>query len=245
LAAVPRILRGDEHWALGLFPEAKAEFENLRSELQSDALGTYRLMQHLLDLGLYQPAIFASRNILDLAGMDNATSLSAPIYFNHIRFGTYFRELIFPEAEAYDLDPALVLALIRQESLFEGFITSYAAARGLMQVIPSTGEEIAGQLGWPIGYNQDDLYRPLVSVRFGVYYLARQRDYLDGDIYAALAAYNGGPGNSLNWQTAADGDLDMFVEIVRFDQTRRYIRSIFEVYKIYQSLYPEEAFSEN
>jgi len=75
------------------------------------------------------------------------------------------------------LDPLLVLALIRQESLFESLATSHAAAHGLMQVIPATGAQIAAELGWPPGYGTGDLYRPYVSLRFGTYYLAQQRDH--------------------------------------------------------------------
>jgi soluble lytic murein transglycosylase len=130
-----------------------------------------------------------------------------------------------------------VLSVVRQESLFEGFATSYAAARGLMQVIPSTGAEIANQLGWPPGYESDDLYRPVVSVRFGTFYLAQQRDRFDGDLVATLAAYNAGPGNALAWKAIAPDDPDLFLEIMRIEQPQTYVRSIFEVYHIYQDLY--------
>jgi soluble lytic murein transglycosylase len=68
-------------------------------------------------------------------------------------------------------------------------------------------------------------------------YLARQRDYLGGDLYAALAAYNGGPGNASSWQSLANGDPDLFVEIVRFDETRKYLMSIYEIFTIYSHLY--------
>lgn len=237
LASDSRLHRGEEFWRLGLFHEAKLEFESLRKAVSQNAERTYRLMHRLLGLGLYQPAIFASRQILDLAGMDDAGTLSAPDYFNYIRFGTYFDDLIFPAAKTYDMDVAFILSVVRQESLFEGFITSYADARGLMQVIPSTGREIATKLGWPPGYTDEDLYRPHVSVRFGIDYLAEQRDRYDGDLYAALAAYNAGHFNATPWKDLAPDDPDLFFEIIRIDQPQRYIRSIYEVFRIYQELY--------
>ncbi|MCJ7513421.1 MAG: transglycosylase SLT domain-containing protein [Anaerolineales bacterium] len=135
------------------------------------------------------------------------------------------------------MDGTLLLSLVRQESLFEGFATSYAAARGLTQVIPSTGQNIADQLGWPPDYTPDDLYRPLVSVRFGLYYLSRQLLRYEGDPYAALAAYNAGPGNADIWKELAPEDPDLFLEIVRLTQPQEYIRSIQEVYAIYHRLY--------
>lgn len=106
-----------------------------------------------------------------------------------------------------------------------------------MQIIPSTGGQIVSQLGWPPNYDEQDLYRPDVSVAFGVHYLAKNRDLLDGDLYAALAAYNGGPGNALEWKRLAGEDPDLFLETVRFEETRNYIRNIYEIYVIYKRLY--------
>jgi soluble lytic murein transglycosylase len=233
----PRFIRGNELWNLGLYQEARLEFEDLRQGVQHNPANTYRLANYLQDLGLYRSAIFASRQVLTLAGMNNAATMSAPIYFNRIRFGVYFRELVIPSAQEYEIHPLLVYSLMRQESLFEGFVTSHAGARGLMQIIPSTGQEQANRLGWPPDYNSEDLYRPVVSVKLGADYLKRQLNYLGGDIYAALAAYNGGPGNSAAWKALAPNDPDLFLEVIRFEETRNYIRSIYEVFNIYKRIY--------
>ena len=237
LASDPRLVRGLELWNLGMLEEARTELSALRSSLVNDPESTYRLMHTLLDLGLYREAIIASRQILNHAGLDDAATLAAPIYFNRIRFGPYFGDLILPEAASSGLDGLFLLSVVRQESLFEGFATSSAAAHGLMQVIPSTGESIAGQLGWPEDYETSDLYRPFVSVRFGTHYLNSQQERFDGDLYAALAAYNGGPGNAIAWKELAADDPDLFLEIIRFAETHRYIQVIYEVFEIYKMLY--------
>jgi len=106
-----------------------------------------------------------------------------------------------------------------------------------MQIIPDTGQQIATELGWPPSYDQADLYRPLVSVRFGSYYLHKTRDMLGGDTYGGLAAYNAGPGNALVWSQLAGNDPDLFLEIIRFQETRDYIRFIYEIYSTYRSIY--------
>jgi soluble lytic murein transglycosylase len=240
LASDPRLIRAEELWRLGRLEQARLEFSQLRAAWSADAEATYRLMHKLLELELYREAIFAARHVLDLAGLDDAGTLSAPVYFNRIRFGPYFGELILPEAARYGFDGLFLLSVVRQESLFEGFATSYAAARGLMQVIPSTGESIASQLGWPPAYETEDLYRPVVSVRFGTFYLGQQRDRFEGDLYAALAAYNAGPGNSIIWKELAPDDPDLFLEIIRIDQPQIYIQVIYEVYEIYSGLYASE-----
>ncbi len=106
-----------------------------------------------------------------------------------------------------------------------------------MQVIPSTGQEIASELDWPPDYSDSDLYRPMVNVNFGSHYLAKWRDYFDGDLYAALAAYNGGPGNASAWKNLSQGDQDLFLEIIRFDETRDYVRRIYELFNLYRRIY--------
>jgi soluble lytic murein transglycosylase len=240
LGSDPRVIRGREYWDLALYDKAHLEFEDLRLELErnQDAVGSYRLANYLLDLGLYRPAIFAARQVLTLAGMtDHAESMMAPAWFSYVRYGLYYSDLIVPEAQTNGLDPLLVFSIVRQESLFEGFVSSVASAHGLMQIIPSTGAQIAAELGKPPNYTDKDLFRPFVSVTFGTHYLAKNRNLLGGDLYAALAAYNGGPGNAQQWKQLAGDDPDLFLESVRFEETRNYIRNIYEIYVIYRRLY--------
>jgi len=82
-----------------------------------------------------------------------------------------------------------------------------------------------------------DLQRPYINVEFGAFYLDRQRDDFNGDLFAALAAYNAGPGNSAKWAQISKGDPDLFVEVIRLDQPREYVRRIYEFYYIYKNLY--------
>ncbi len=237
LAQEERWQRGRLLWQWGFYAEARQEVESLRQDLHDDALGTFRLIEPLRQMGLYRSAIFAARRVLDLAGMDDFTSLTAPAYFNHVRFGPYFADLIVPTATRYDLHPLHLYALVRQESLFEPFIGSAAGARGLMQIMPATGEALAHQAGWPPNFQPADLERPVVSLRLGAAYLAQQRAAFDGNWYAALAAYNAGPGNARVWYDQAGGDPDLLLEIIPFRETRQYIRRIYENYERYRHLY--------
>lgn len=238
LAQDPRFVRGTELWELGMYDEARLEFESLRESIATDAVSSFRLANHLLEIGLYRSAITAARQVLTLAGLDSqSASLTAPAYFNHLRYGLYYHDLIITEAQHYGLDPLFMFSVIRQESLFEGFVRSTAGAHGLMQIIPDTGTQIATDLGWPPEYSSEDLYRPIVSVRFGAYYLGKNRDLLGGNLYAGLAAYNAGPGNAVAWKDLAGNDTDLLLEVIRFQETRDYIRYIYEIYSTYRSLY--------
>ena len=237
LANDPRFIRGKEFWALGLYTEADAEFTDLRQSISTDPAANFSLIQPLVDLGDYDNAIYASRQVLNLANLDDAASLNAPVYFNHVRFGPYFKDLVLPAAKQEGLDPLLLFSLIRQESMFEGFIQSSAGARGLMQIMPDTGNNLADTLGWPAGYSVADLYRPMVNIPLGTHYLAQQVKSFNNDLYVALAAYNGGPGNALIWKSLAPNNPDLFLEVVRTQETRDYIKNIAAVYNIYRRLY--------
>jgi len=237
LANDPRFQRGLEYWSLGLYEAAKTEFESMRLEFENDPAQTFRLIPALVEIGLYRSALVASTNLLRSAGLEGASALDAPEFFTRIRFGAYYLDWLFPIADAKDISPLLLLSIIRQESTYEGFIDSGAGARGLMQIIPSTGEQLATDLNWPEDYTADDLYRPYVSLLFGTTYLSRQRQFFEGDLYAMLAAYNGGPGNTIVWEELAPDDPDLFLEVIRLEETRNYIRLITEIHYIYRWLY--------
>lgn len=168
---------------------------------------------------------------------DHSASLNAPVYFKHVRYGLYYTDLIWPAAAENALDPLFITSIVRQESLFEGFVRSSAGARGLMQIIPPTGASIAEQMNWPPDYKADDLYSPSVSIRMGSYYFAAMRRLLGNDNIAALAAYNGGPGNASIWQGLSGADSDLLLEVIRYAETRDYIRHIYETYSIYRGIY--------
>jgi len=199
-------------WQYG---EAKDEFEALRELIATDAVATFRLATHLLDIGLYYSAIQAARQVLRLAGLESqSASLTAPAYFNHLRYGCI--TMIWSSQKPRDMDLTLSFcsAWFGRKVYSRGFISSTASAHGLMQIVPATGAEIAGEVDWPPAYSSEDLFRPIVSVRFGAHYLDKNRDLLDGNLYAGLAAYNAGPGNALAWRDLAGNDLDLLLEVI-------------------------------
>ena len=234
IAADPRWERGRKLWQLGLTAEALLELNGLRADLATDALSSYQLALAFRDLGIYRSSILAANAVIWLSPAD--TPLDAPRFVARLAYPTYYLELIEQSAAEFGVDPLLVLAMIRQESLFESVARSWASAHGLMQVIPSTGEYIAGKLG-VTGFESQDLYRPVVSVRFGSFYLAEQMDLFDNDPYAALSAYNAGPGNAGRWYDTAGGNPDLYLEIITLSEPRRYIQSIYTHYTYYRVLY--------
>jgi soluble lytic murein transglycosylase len=232
-----RLQRGEEFWRLGRFDRARDEFEALRFAYADNPAVSYPLAIYFRDIGLYRSSILAAGSVIRMSPA--GSSDRAPIFLARLAYPIYYANLVGAESQANNVDPLAIFALIRQESLFEGIATSSAFANGLMQIIPSTAVEIAQDLKWP-NYQLSDLYRPLISIKFGVHYLVKQRNYLDGDLIAAWAAYNGGPGNARRWRDAANGDVDLFVENISLAETRLYIERLRENLAIYQRLYASE-----
>ncbi len=238
LANDSRFIRGVEFHRLGLYNMASQEFESLRNTYKDDVLNSFRLIKLFLDLGYYQSAIESSRSISRLAGYgDVPLSTNFPPYFAHVQYGTYFLPWVEQVSDKYDIPEILIFSLIYQESHFGAHAYSGAGASGLMQLMPETAAQIASETGYPPNYTQADLGIPYYNLELGSNYLARQLYIFDGDIYLALAAYNGGPGNTLRWKELVGDDPDVFLNSIRYLETRTYLRRIVEIYHIYSLIY--------
>lgn len=233
LATDPRMLRAKELWDLGLLVEARQHYEDIRTSYQDDALAMYQLAIYFREIGLYRGSVLSAWRVMQLAEVD---ALSAPTFLARLRFPLYYSDIVLPYAEQYQLDPLWVYALIWQESIFEGFAVSSAAAQGLMQVWPPTGEDIAERIEWP-NYRPSDLQRPYVNVAFGTWLLRDELDRFSGNQYAALSAYNAGPGNTARWVERSMGDPDLFVESISLSEPKTYVQRIYEHFEVYRALY--------
>ncbi|PJF36962.1 MAG: hypothetical protein CUN49_02680 [Candidatus Thermofonsia Clade 1 bacterium] len=233
LEADERMVRGAELWAVGAYDEAKAEFSALTEAYSQNPLALYQLASYYYRIGHYREAINAAAKLIDGSGQPVT---QVPKYIAALRYPIAYADLVLPAAQQYGVDPLLVFSVIRQESLFQSAATSSAQAQGLMQIIPTTGSYIASKLGRR-DYQNSDLYRPHINVPFGVYYLYEQLQAFNGNVYAALAAYNGGPGNSATWLRISGGDPDLFLQAITFSETRTYVRRIYEQYAVYAAIY--------
>ena len=147
-----------------------------------------------------------------------------------------YGDAIRTEAARYGIDPALVCALIHQESSFTPRATSRAGALGLMQVLPDVGADIAKSIGMT-GFERVLLFQPDVNVRLGVRHLdAMLRQY--PRIEYALAAYNAGGSPVRRWRTKlGTDDPELFIERIPYDETRDYVRILLRNQAMYRSLY--------
>lgn len=147
--------------------------------------------------------------------------------------------LAIPPRVGGGADPALVLAITRQESQFDPRVRSGAGARGMMQILPSTGREVARRLG--LAWTDALLRDPASNMRLGSRYLGELSGRFGGSYVLAAAAYNAGPGRPSQWMTvcgdprspAAD-PLD-FIECIPFGETRDYVMNVMANYQVYRA----------
>jgi soluble lytic murein transglycosylase len=150
-------------------------------------------------------------------------------------------EVVRPLAEARGLDPLLVAALIRQESLFVPDAVSPADAHGLMQLLPSTARDLAAASGTPPP-DREALHRVAVNVDLGTSLLRRLLDRYGGSRVKALAAYNAGEDAVGRWEKRYAGRPDdEFVELITYRETRDYVKAVIQHYEIYRQLYAPSA----
>ena len=128
-------------------------------------------------------------------------------------------DVIRQQAQRFDLDPALIAAVIYEESRFRDQ-TSDAGARGLMQITPDTADTIERLSGGET-FEYDDLANPDLNIRYGTYFLDYLLDLYGGNVVAALAAYNAGPTNVRAW-----GGPELEPGDIEFEETRHYVENV-------------------
>ena len=160
-----------------------------------------------------------------------------PVDVWRILYPIGFEETLAAKAGEEQLDPALVAALVCQESTFDPGAVSRAGARGLMQIMGPTGQLLARDLG--VRYQRAALHDPTTSLDFGTRYLRQMLDLFDGHVERALAAYNAGPHRVVAWtEGRPEVSAEEFVETIPFTETRYYVMTILAGREQYRRLYP-------
>jgi soluble lytic murein transglycosylase len=184
--------------------------------------------------GHLRPAITAMKRAYpDYVGR-MGDRLPEPVW--RILYPLEFGDLLQLKAREEHLDPALVAALIWQESTFDPSAVSVAGARGLMQLVPRTGRSLARRLG--IKYRENVLHDPEVGLELGTFYFREVLNSFGGRLERALAAYNAGPGRVSAWSSARPGaPAEQFIESIPFPETRSYVTNILSNREHYRRLY--------
>jgi len=208
---------------------------------QAGELDLFRaLVLHLDDV---MPNAEEEALLVDLVGQYDSQLMAMKVARVAMQRGFYLPERAYPVRNVPNVrgpEPAFVLAITRQESSFDPSVRSGANARGMMQLIPSTGRAVARRLG--IGYSGDAaLYEPEYNMTLGKYHLGELVDKFDGSYIMAAAGYNAGPSRMQTWidtcgdPRGATADPLSFIECHPFTETRNYMMRVTENMRVYRA----------
>lgn len=150
-----------------------------------------------------------------------------------LRFPLSYADKIHENAAEQNLNPVILFGLVRRESAFNKDAHSPVGARGLMQIMPQTGRQIAKDLNerWT---GKKDLFNPVKNLKYGSYYYQKLLNQFDGHYALALAAYNAGPSRVKKWLPDESIPADIWIETIPFRETRDYVTSVLVYAMIYQ-----------
>lgn len=219
--------------AAGLHAEAEAAADRLSDRAGDDPRLLYPLAEALIERGYTIEGINIGWKLRRQEGRWNPRLL-------RIVYPFPYRELIAAEARERGLSPFLVAALTRQESTFKARISSPVGARGLMQIMPETGRQIAR--GADIRqWDPELLYNPEINVHLGVRYLADQMEAYGASLPSVFSAYNAGPHRVERWRRLFPEarDEELFTERIPYSETRHYVKVLTRNIALYRGLYGE------
>jgi soluble lytic murein transglycosylase len=213
---------------LGMDVEARLEYDALDDVANGSPQRLAAAANALIQRGQSSRAIRLAQKLVDTGHRDARTY--------RLLYPVFDRDELALAAKTSALDPVLVAALIRQESGFNPRAVSVAGARGLMQVLPSVGEEVSRALTYPFWYPAL-LFDPDANLQLGTAHLAtfiKQH----GAVPRVLAAYNAGGSRVTRWVTKAGAaDPELFAERIPFAETRDYVRLVQRNAEVYRELY--------
>jgi len=221
--ALQRVLeRADLLSRSGLYPFGLRELLGVEPE---DGEMRVSVCFGLLSIGAYDEAIRCAR---DLPDQMRTESLLYPLGY---------REIVLEEAGRYGVDPALILAVIREESRFMKDAFSGAGAVGLMQLMPGTAKRMAHESGISFFVEgREDLMEPRKNILLGTHYLRLLLDEFRS-LPPAIAAYNAGEERVRGWLNAFHyNGTDEFIEDIPFKETKYYVMRVMKSYLIYREL---------
>jgi soluble lytic murein transglycosylase len=223
--------------AMGLATEADTELASLRRTLARDPVALVGLADAAWRIGTTRVAMRAISTLKEQTGKQ-ILSGETPPRVARLLYPVEHLDSVLRWSAAYDVDPLFVYAVMREESWFDPQAISWAGAHGLLQIMPSTGRDLARRIGLA-RFERSDLFKPDVNIRLGSYYLSALLDELDREPTIALSAYNAGKHNALRWKKGIDGefDVDRYVVGITYRETYHYVQRVTRSWAIYRHLY--------
>ncbi|MCG9127292.1 transglycosylase SLT domain-containing protein [Candidatus Poribacteria bacterium] len=196
----------------------------------------YALIMSYESLAMYDKAREVADMVLDSPSFDQHSS-SELVKLRRWLYPLHYENFVNKYSKQYNVDKALIFAMILEESRYRRDAISWAGAIGLMQIMPSTGRELARQLKIR-RFRSSMLKDPEINIRMGTKYIGYLNSIFDNDPMLVSGAYNGGPGRMKRWLDSKQiKDIDEFVEKITIRETRLHIKKVINSYDNYIEIY--------
>ena len=221
---------------LGMKREAASELWSLQERTPARHGSLLGLSKAFFEMGDYHRSLMIVLRNFDRYLERPSESVPEDIWL--LAYPQGFWDSVVTHARKYDLDPYFVAAIIREESQFQPEALSPAGARGVMQVMPATGEWVARMANIP-AFNRSRLFEPDTVINIGAWYLSHLMKRFRGDVLLVIAAYNAGPEAVAGWLDREGNaqEQDAFVESIPYSETRGYVKKVLRNFAEYKRIY--------
>lgn len=229
------LIRTQELHQLQMYQPAGQEIRVLAPLLPHTPAAQYLLASLYIDNQQRSTAFRVLNGVLEALSPEAVRGL--PREFWTTLYPQVFWPEISQQTQAKGLNPYLLLSIMRQESAFNPAAISSSGARGLMQLMPTTAQEVLTRLKLP-PEPASRLHDPPLNITLGTHYFAGLMQRYQGNVVLALAGYNAGPGRATRWREQWAGvPTDECIERIPLDETRTYVKLILRNLMIYERLY--------
>ncbi|MBI4378065.1 MAG: tetratricopeptide repeat protein [Nitrospinae bacterium] len=233
------ITKAEDLIEMGFLEDAREEIRSIplpddnSPEIQIAAL--FSISQWYFKAESYADAMAVQNRLFNKLRRDEQNRLTKEFW--SLLYPLSYWEAVSRSAHENNVDPLLVLSVMRQESAFGRTTQSSANAYGLMQLISGTGEKIYKKV-WGGEFKTDILFEPDINIELGTRYLSELLQTNNGNLILALATYNAGPTPVKKWvESFGNLPADEFVEKIRYPETRGYVKKVLRNYENYKRLY--------
>ncbi len=241
LAAEPSFKKTLELMQLDMRKEAALELWGLQERLPHARGEQIGLSKAFFELGdYYRSLLIVLRNYQPYLD-GRAPETPADLWV--LAYPQGYWDSIVTYSKKYGQDPFFIAAIIREESQFQPVALSPAGARGVMQVMPQTGEWVARNAN-VAGFDRSRLFEPDMAINVGTWYIGHLMKRFRNDPLYVAAAYNAGPEAVSSWLSrngSASVERDVFVESIPFSETRGYVKKVLRNYAEYKRIYGKTA----
>ncbi len=235
-----RWVRAREFISMGLMEDAQYELRSMPKGISSNLSGALWLAELYNAAEAYSESIRLLYLFRGVARDEEESELSIRFWKN--LYPPAYSGIIEGRAESLGVDPNLVRGIIQQESMFDPKALSRAGARGLMQIMPQTGERLLLKYTGENRFDVERLFDPGLNIQMGIHYLNELGEQFEYNPIHMLICYNAGPSALQRWIKRVDNfnESDLAPELIPYPETKKYVKNVLRNYGVYKMLYGEE-----